>query len=241
MKNNLQRYFAISKKNNEFILDEKDIRHITKVMRMKAKDKIEVIYEEKLYICYIDFIKENIFIKIEEEKQELQKILPITLVVPIVKEQKMDLILQKSTELGVNKIIPVFTDRTLVKLNEKDYVKKITRWEKIVKEASEQAKRNTVPTILDIKKLIEIDVVDELKIVCSTKEKSTNLAKIFSNSLKCDSICVVIGPEGGLTSIEEKILNEKGFKSVSLGNRILRVETVPIFVLSILNYIYMER
>ena len=78
--------------------------------------------------------------------------------------------------------------------------------------------------------------MDGLKIVCSTKEKNITLKKVLKNNLKCDKIIMVVGPEGGLTEKEEENLVDLGFIPVSLGNNIFRVETVPIYLLSILNY-----
>ena len=103
----MQRYFAINKDNDKLILKESDIHHIKKVMRMNIKDKIEVIYDKVNYLCEIENLDSfNIkILKIKDENNEMD--LDITIAIGLVKEQKMDLILQKLTELGVNKIIPL--------------------------------------------------------------------------------------------------------------------------------------
>ena len=164
----------------------------------------------------------------------------ITLIVPILKEQKMDLILQKATELGVTEIIPIITKRSIIRLDEKDYDKKILRWSKIVKEAAEQSHRVDIPNITTIKTIKNLGIIEGKKFVCSTKEKTKNIKFIMKNVTTCDKINLVIGPEGGLDITEENLLNEMGFESITLGNRILRVETVPLFLLSIINYEFME-
>ena len=149
----------------------------------------------------------------------------------------MDLVLQKSTELGVNKIIPLITERSIVK--DIDEEKKLLRWSKICKEASEQSKRNVIPMITKIKSIKELNI-DGVKLVCSTNEKTENIKMFLHSQNIYDKMTIVVGPEGGLSPKEEQQLNELGFKSVTLGNRIMRVETVPIFMLSVLNYENME-
>ena len=152
----------------------------------------------------------------------------------------MDLILQKATELGVSSITPIITKRSIIKLKQSDYEKKIIRWKRIVKEASEQSHRIDIPDILDIKQINDLSEIDGYKFVASTREKSKNIKLVMKNLGICDRINVVIGPEGGLSIEEEDMLNKLGFSSITLGNRILRVETVPLFILSVINYEFME-
>lgn len=237
----MQRYFTKQKVDNKFILNDDDLYHIRTVMRMKDNDEIIVVYEKVAYLCCIENVKENIEIKIEKELEKVEYNTPeITLLIPILKEQKMDLILQKSTEMGVSKIIPIITNRSIIKLKQDGEAKKLQRWRRIVKEASEQSHRVDIPVIEDVKNIKDLGNIDGLKIVCSTKEKEKNIKLVMKNNKNCDKISVVIGPEGGLSEEEEKCLNELGFDSVTLGNRILRVESVPLFILSILNYEFME-
>ncbi|HHW68725.1 MAG TPA: 16S rRNA (uracil(1498)-N(3))-methyltransferase [Tenericutes bacterium] len=237
----MQRYFSKEKNGDYFILEDGDIHHITNVMRMKNGDNIEVIYNEELYLCEILFTEKQPNIKMIE-KQELisNEKTEIILLIPLLKEQKMDLILQKATELGVSKIIPIITERSIIRLDGDKFNKKKERWKKIVKEASEQSKRINIPTIDNLKTLKELLNLEGLKIVCSTIEKDINIKKFLKNNRKYDRIIVAIGPEGGLSLKEEQYLNSIGFTSVSLGSRIMRVETVPLFILSVINYEYME-
>lgn len=237
----MQRYFSKEKIDNRLILNEDDLYHIKTVMRMKDNDKIIVVYDNIAYLCCIENVKQNIEIIIEKELEKVNYNTPdITLIIPILKEQKMDLILQKATELGVSKIIPIITNRSIIRLNPKDYNKKIDRWKRIVKEASEQSHRIDIPVIDDIKRIDELKNIDGFKFVCSTIEKEKNIKLVMKNVKNCDRISVVIGPEGGLDKKEEEKLNELGFESITLGNRILRVETVPLFILSVINYEFME-
>ena len=169
----MQRYF----KNTNldiFELSEDDSYHIIKVMRNKIGDKIEVVIDNNLFICEI--VEINNLVKVRRvEEVECDSELPcyVTIAQSLVKEQKMDLILQKSCELGVSEIIPINATRSIVKLDKKE-TKKIERWNKILKEASEQSKRVVIPRvneIMDIKDLANLDY--DIKILCTVNELST--------------------------------------------------------------------
>ena len=233
----MQRYFAKDKKNNELILYESDLHHIKNVMRCKENDQIEVVFDEIVYICNIislDPLKLNI-IKEQRESKDLK--VNLTIAISLVQEQKFDLILQKLTELGVTKIIPLKTERTIVKLDDKKVEKKINRWKIICKEASEQSKRTNIPKIDNIKTIKQIiNEKDELKLICSLNEKTQYIDTYLKDNIK--NILFVIGPEGGFSKDEEKILLNNKFEPVSLGSRVLRVETAAMYVTSIINYKY---
>ena len=223
--------------NNIFTLSSDDLYHIKTVMRLKPDSLIEVVYENTAYISKLndDF---NAVI-IEKLKNNSENNIKRILLIPLLKEQKMDIILQKSTELGVDEIIPVLMERSIIKIDGK-IEKKLERWARILKEASEQSKRTIIPVITKPKKISELNELDGLKMVCSTKEKDLSIKKFLTVSKNYDKINILLGPEGGISEKEEKTLNSLGFTSVTLGNRILRAETVPMFVLSVLNYENME-
>lgn len=233
----MQRYFSKQLDNNYFLINSDDRFHITTVMRMKDNDKIEIVYNNELYIGVIEDINSMKVKVLSKENIIFEKRPRVTLCVPLLKEQKMDYILQKATELGVNEIIPVILERSIIKLDEKKEDKRLERWNKICKEASEQSKRLDVPTITKVKKLKELNM-DGLKIVCSTTEKQQTIKNILKTN--SEDLVFIMGPEGGISPKEEKQLNEIGFISTSLGNRIMRVETVPLYIMSVVNYEYME-
>lgn len=234
----MQRYFSNELKNNKFIINNDDMYHIIKVMRMKPKDQIEVVYEHNVYLCELT---EEYEVNMKElYLKDITNQIKRVLIIPLLKEQKMDLILQKATELGVDEIIPVNMERSIVKLDNLKMEKKIERWTKIMKEASEQSKRTDIPNITKVKNLDDLQTLDGIKMICSTSEKEYLLKNFLTDNRNYDKINIVIGPEGGISPKEEEKLEKYGFKKVSLGNRIMRVETVPMCVLSILNYEYME-
>ena len=234
----MQRYFSKELINDYFILNNDDKYHITTVMRMKVNDKIEIVYNEELYIAFIEDINNLKVKKIKKEEVTTDNRPNVVLCIPLLKEQKMDYILQKATELGVNEIVPVILERSIIKLDTEKEDKKIARWDKIVKEASEQSKRVDIPIIRRIHKLDELKYFNGLKLVCSTVEKDNNIKKVLRKAK--DTIIFVIGPEGGISPKEEEKLNEMGYISTSLGSRIMRVETVPLYIMSVVNYEFME-
>lgn len=232
----MQRYFAKDKKDNQIILNETDLHHIKNVMRMNIGDNILCVYDEKTYLCRIeDFNNHILIIKEIEENNELD--IDIVIAIALVKEQKFDLILQKLTELGVSKIIPLNMERSIVKLDQERFKKKKIRWENICKEASEQSHRNKIPEITDIMSLKDLVKQEaDMKFVCSVKEEKNKVGKYLQNKTKCATMLYVIGPEGGITDKEEEFLNEFGYTSISLGPRVMRVETAAIYVASIANF-----
>ena len=237
----MQRYFAYKKESNNFILEEYDIHHITKVMRLNVGDFIEVVYDSICYECEIVNVSKNIMVKKIKEIQKLEKEFgEITLIIPVLKEFKMDLILQKATELGIDNIIPIRTERSVVKIDSKKEEKKLERWKSIVKEASEQSKRLTIPNISNIKDIKDLKNIDADKIICSTREPKNNLKIFLQKHNKYDKMLLVVGPEGGFTLKEENTFIENGFTPVTLGKNIMRVETVPLFCLSAIMYEFME-
>lgn len=231
----MQRYFCEDKNGEIFNLSGNDMHHIKNVMRMKTNDKIEVVYDKKLYLCEIKGDEILLIKECENAKDETE----IILLMPVLKERKIDYILQKSTELGVSKIIPIQMERCNINYGQKKE-NKVLRWNKICKEASEQSKRLTVPIVENITDFKHLKIGEGFKILCSTNEKEKSIKNVLKSTKIYDKLYIVAGPEGGLTLLEEENLKQQGFVPVTLGNRILRTETVPLFVLSAINYEMLE-
>ena len=231
----MQRYFSSTKEKEYLILKKEDLHHIKNVMRYKISDKIECIYNEELYICEIENLNSTKVKIISKEKDNNELSTDITIAIALVKEQKMDIILQKITELGINRIIPLKMERSIIKLDDNKFTKKKERWTTICKEAGEQSKRNKIPEITNIMTIKDLKNEDyNQKFICSTT--STNLITNYSN-ISNNKVLFVIGPEGGITPKEEQELINSGFIPISLGSRILRVETAAIYIASIANYL----
>jgi 16S rRNA (uracil1498-N3)-methyltransferase len=227
--------------NQEINITGDDINHIKNVLRLRLGDNIIVTdergmdYTVKLESFEATHIRTSI---IQSYINKSEPNVKVTLFQGIPKSDKMDLIIQKCVELGVSKIVPVVTERTIVKIeNQKDAIKKTERWQKIILEAAKQCNRGIVPQIMipiSFNEALECAGEAELGIIPYEKEVSNGLRGLLKQGIK--SVSVIIGPEGGFTENEIKRAENKGIKAVTLGPRILRTETAGIAVMSILMY-----
>ena len=195
------------------------------------------------YLCEINKIeKEEIECNILENlRSNVETDIKVTIFQGLPKADKMEYIIQKSVELGAYDITPVEMKRCIVKLNEKDKEKKIQRWQKIAEVAAKQCKRDIIPkinNITNVKLICNIIQNYDIILVAYEKEKErtlkSELKKIKEYNQK--NIGIIIGPEGGLDEDDVKLLEESGAKVITLGNRILRTETVALNVLSNIMY-----
>ena len=233
----MQRYFTKQKEDNYLILEESDLHHVKNVMRCQIGDQIECIYKETLYICKLENLNQTKVKIIKECSNNNESTFDVTVAIALVKEQKMDLILQKLTELGISKIIPVAMERSIVKLDDKKFIKKKERWEKICKEAAEQSKRNKIPEITNIHTIKQLEKLTyNQKFICSTRNPQNIVNTYLQNKDQCATMIFVIGPEGGISPKEEDLLMTYGYIPITLGNRIMRVETAAIYIASIINF-----
>jgi len=232
----MQQYFSTKKINNTLFLDEYDLNHIKNVMRMKENDEIIVVYEDKSYICKLK--KDLLSCDIETIFKENENNTPFIAYIPFLNDDKMKFILQHGTELGITEFIVVMYNHCKFKLPKKDYEKKLIRWNRIVKEASEQSYRIYKPVV---SKIIDVDTLDDecdVKISCSLDKNDVKyISEVLTSANNNDTISMTFGPEGGLSENEEKKLVEKGFTKVSLGNTVLRTETVPLYIASVRLYL----
>lgn len=232
----MQQYFGINKTNNTISLNKEDYNHIKNVMRMKENDEIIVVYEDKSYIC--DLNKDLLSANIKKVFKESEKQIDFIAYIPLLSEEKMSFILQHGTELGITKFIIVMYNHCKYKLKKNDYEKKLNRWSKIVKEATEQCYRIYKPVISEIIEPENIKSIANVNILCSLdKSDVNNITHVLTRNNCNDTISIVFGPEGGLSSDEEAMIESKGFIKTSLGNDVLRTETVPLMLASILKYL----
>ena len=233
-------------RNNKIEIIGEDINHIKNVLRLGIGEDIKICDKDNSqnYICKISNINfESIECDIIEKisnKTEANVELHIYQGLP--KADKMELIIQKGTELGVSEFIPTNLKRCIVKLSGKDEEKKIDRWRKIAEVAAKQSGRDIVPNVGMIENIKSIcEKIQEYDIVLVAYEmEENNFLKTellnIKNTKDKYKIAVVIGPEGGIDTEEIKLLKESGAKIISLGKRILRTETVALQVSSIIMY-----
>lgn len=233
--------------DDNIIIAGQDAIHIKKVLRLKKDTLINISDNKKnTYECKIEEIKnDEIKCKIIEKKEEdNENSINITLFQGIAKFDKMDYIIQKATELGINIFYPTITKRTVVKLDDKSKEKKVQRWQQIANEASKQCKRTCIPKIENVIFLKDIcNLVSSYDIILLAYEKDNNCLKnILTNiNRNIKDIAVIIGPEGGFEEDEiDMLLKYKNINSISLGKRILRTETASILLISNILYEFNE-
>lgn len=223
-----------------------DVNHIKNVLRLSCGELIKICDSNNSinYISKIDkFEKDRILCSIQNvAENEAEGNVEISIFQGLPKSDKMELIIQKGTELGVKDFTPVSFERSIVKLQGKDEIKKIDRWQKIAEMAAKQSGRDIVPKINCIKNVKNIcnEFSNyDLVLVAYELEKENSLKSVlkdFSDKNEKIKIAVIIGPEGGISESEIKFFEEAGGKIITLGNRILRTETVCLMCTSIIMY-----
>lgn len=244
----MPRFFVKSKQIDQtsiHIIGE-DVKHIKNVLRKQVGDILEICNQDtgNVYECKIEDLKEQeIITNIIEKSKNIDNRIKVDIYQGLPKSDKMELIIQKSVELGVNEIIPVVMKRCVVKIDSKSENKKIERWQKIAESAAKQSSRNGIPlihNIINLKDIIDVKDKYDLVIVCYENEKDNyiknELLKLKELDKKEINIAIVIGPEGGLEEQEVQQLQQNGAKIISLGDRILRTETVALNTLSVIMY-----
>ena len=232
----MQQYFAKSRKDNTMYLKESDLNHISRVMRMKENDKIIVVHDESSYVCSLN--KDLLSCEIVDVFKDNEEYPMFLVYVPFLQDDKMSYIFKHGTELGITDFVVVEYERCKYKLPKKDYEKKLLRWNKIIKEASEQSYRIHKPNLEKIISVKDIESIANVNIMCSLdKTDVKKICKVLTTENCNDTISLVFGPEGGLSKNEEDVLSDKGFVKTSLGNDVLRTETVPLMIASILKYL----
>lgn len=226
-----------------------DIKHIKNVLRKKAGENLTIceLSNTKDYLCEILKVSdESIECRIIEElNNNVESNIHVTIIQGLPKADKMELIIQKSVELGVYDITPIEMKRCVVKLNDKDKQKKIARWQKISEVAAKQCGRNIIPninTIINIKNICNLIPEYDIVLIAYENEKETTIKeelKKMKQSYSKDKIikiAIIIGPEGGIAEEEIALLKENGAKTITLGKRILRTETASLNILSSIMY-----
>ncbi len=224
--------------------DSAEIKHLSKVLRAEPGHMFEACDPDgKVFVVEIVSIEDNaIFGKVVSRmKESVSAKAVVDLFQALPKKNNMDLIVQKNTELGINSIKPYVSSRTIVKIDEKNSVKKTERWRRIAKEAAKQSKRADIPRISDTvsfrEMLLELKEYDK-SILLYENEKGNGLELLEPNKEGFQRIAVIVGPEGGFSPDEVKEIQDCGSISISLGPRILRTETAGFAALSIIQFLF---
>ncbi len=233
----MQQYFYDKEiDGNSIVLNEEQNHHIKNVMRMKAGSLIRIVDSSKtVFIGEVNYNQNIEIINLTRSEENSEADIEITLIAGLLKKEKWEWMIQKACEVGVTKIIPMNTSRTIVKMDRQDK-KKLARFNKIALEACEQARRNhlvTIEDVIDFKNIKEY--CSELNFIAY--EAFTNLTSLKNNLKQCRSITIIIGPEGGFSKEEIDFAVKNNYQAISLGKRILRAETASIVAINtIVNY-----
>ena len=237
--------FFVSKNNivgDKVTIDGDDVKHIYKVLRLENGDRVNINdCDGKEYLGEIisadkKEVKVNLLKELEVSNESNLK---LVLFQGLPKSTKMDLIVQKGTELGISEITPVITERVVVK-SELGEFNKTERWKRIALEACKQSKRSLIPEIntpIEFQELLNRTKEFDLVVVPYENAEDfgiKNLIEYIDHEVK--KVAIVIGPEGGFEDSEIKELLDRGSKIVTLGSRILRTETAGFVCATLLQY-----
>ena len=231
----------------EAVITGGSVNHIKNVLRLSPGDEITLFkkddtIEKKAYRCRIEEVSRDevrcsvLFVK----ESGIQLPNRVTLLQCLPKTGKMELVIQKCTELGVSRVIPVLSDRCVSRPDGKKAVSRAERWRLVAEEAAMQARRDDIPEVTEIMSFgdaVREAAAEDVKLIpYELSEGFARTREIIDGLRPGQSVAMIIGPEGGFTPEEVAEANESGFESISLGRRILRTETAALVVMSWLMY-----
>jgi 16S rRNA (uracil1498-N3)-methyltransferase len=221
----------------KLVVEDSAANHIMRVLRLRDGETLTLFdgHGGEYGARITGFGRDTVTVEVLEHRAvERESGLELTLVQGISRGERMDWVMQKATELGVRRIVPVFTERSVVKLDERQSARKLQHWCAIVIAACEQCGRNYVPEVSA--------PADFFTAVRATDSAETRLLLSPSATLRARDlphpkrVTLLIGPEGGLTDNEQEAATKAGFQPVQLGPRILRTETAAIAALAALQH-----
>lgn len=238
----MKRIFLSDVSGEEITIGGDDAHHLAYSLRAKRGDKITAVDAagNSALIELIDFDKDTITARRISDIRQVKAERKIILADCLPKQNRFETIIEKATELGVCKIEPIISERTIVRPDEERAAIKLERWRRIVKESAEQCARDTIPEIANLRGLddwlkeISPLAEDTLLLFCWECERDTTVREVLSSW--DGNIIVLIGPEGGFSEREADKIKSAGGKSVTLGERVLKTDTAAISVLAMINY-----
>lgn len=235
----MHRFFTTDINDNHAVIHGDDVKHISKVLRLKTGDVIQICNGNgKECDAQITSISKD---TVEAETKEWrlsasEPLTKITLFQCLPKAGKMEIIIQKCVELGVNAVVPVQSERCVVVLKP-PYESRIERWQRVSEEASKQSRRGMIPSVSEPCALQNLSFESfDTVLVAYEDERTVTLKSVLKSSKCMRSVAIIIGPEGGFSENEIGLLETKGARCVSLGPRILRTETAGMAMLAQILY-----
>lgn len=223
-------------------LPREAVRHI-QVLRLDAGDELLILDGQgnRAQATILAVTKTDVTVQLSDPDQEqLDELPPLGLIQGLAKGQsKMDEIIRRATEIGVNWICPVICSRSVPRLSDDRKKKRAERWQKIVREASRQCKRPRLAHLyppISFAESLELHDKRSLGIIMWEDESTQSLSNVLGSSDFEHGITLIIGPEGGFSSEEVELARSRGFHSASMGSLVLRTETAAIAACSIAQY-----
>lgn len=238
----MQRYFIDEQclKGEEIQIDAYNYKHMQKVMRYRNGDQVICILPSgRTYIYEITDIETGLLKSVEELKEDHELDVDVTLIYGLPKNDKFEWVLQKATELGVKRIVPFLSKRSIIKTDVKSFEKKRERYQRILKEASEQSYRQMIPVLSSLVTIKDLSqYLSDINLVAYEESSKRGEDSCFATALKQNyqTMTIIVGPEGGFDQSEIDQMKTLGIQECSLGKRILRSETAPLYMLSVIGY-----
>lgn len=238
----MQRYFIDEEclEDSNIKIDAYNHKHMQRVMRYRNGDQVVCILpSSKTYIYEIVDIETGLLKRIEEILEDHELDVDVTLIYGLPKNDKFEWVLQKATELGVKRIVPFLSKRSIIKTDEKLFAKKMDRYQRILKEASEQSYRQVIPQLMPLCLMKDLKLyLSDINLVAYEESSKQGEHSCFYTALHQDyqTITIIVGPEGGFEQSEIDQMKLLGIQECSLGKRILRSETAPLYMLSVIGY-----
>ncbi|MDH3442976.1 MAG: 16S rRNA (uracil(1498)-N(3))-methyltransferase [Deltaproteobacteria bacterium] len=239
--------FFVPKKNiqqNRGFIDGQELQHLRRVLRLTPGDEITIFddagWEHDAVIRSFDSGSAKIEI-LRSSHAPRESELELTLAIGLTKGDKVDFVVEKATELGVCRIVPIASVHTVAKFDTAKAKTRAARWHKIALSAAKQSGRTRVPEVLspvELHDFIEQNPGDALKLLFWEKRPSESLKRVHTAQPAAPAIIAVIGPEGGFSDEEVALATAHGYYAVSLGRRILRAETAAVTALALMQYLW---
>ncbi|HEX2928213.1 MAG TPA: 16S rRNA (uracil(1498)-N(3))-methyltransferase [Candidatus Binatia bacterium] len=226
------------------LITGQELSHLRKALRLVPGDRITVFddsgWEHEAVIRSLSPEQGEIEI-LRSYEAERESPLEMILAVALTKGEKMDFVIEKATELGAHRIVPLVSANAVPKVDQSKMIKRSLRWHKIALSAAKQSGRTRIP---EIAPLCEFDRFAKesrphtLKLFFWEKEQDRTLHSVYEKESKVPSVLLAVGPEGGFSLEEARLAQEHGFESVGLGRRILRAETAAVTVMTLAQYLW---
>jgi 16S rRNA (uracil1498-N3)-methyltransferase len=232
-----RRFFVDAVQSGRARIVGPDAQHLTRVLRVEPGQQFEISDNQSVYLAEVESARKDLVsFSVRERLATVDSVVRTTLLASLVRFERFEWIIEKATELGVERIVPVEAERTEKGLRTASE-KRSVRWNRIAREASEQSRRARLPEIheaLAVSKALEIEA--DYRYLLEEAAGTTPILSVLPSTRQAgERVALLLGPEGGWTDRERALITSEGWSPVSLGREILRAETAAIAGLAIIN------